>query len=187
MTSCFSVYLLTPRTTEGFLCKSYVGFTTNLSRRLRQHNREIKGGAKKTSRHEDWEFVCHVTGFPSQTAALQFEWMWQHPLQSKLSRQVVRAEMVGRKGVGRSGSVKRKLGELVWLLGLEERSSVLEVKLNLGLFHTAEAISLEEFWDKLGISEDKMVWPLNVLVSCTGGEQPAEVVNLVSPDSKKKI
>lgn len=168
MTTRFSVYLLTPRTAEGFLCQSYVGFTTDLGRRLRQHNREIKGGAKKTSRHEDWEFVCHVTGFPSQTAALQFEWMWQHPLQSKLSRRVIRAELVGRKGVGRTGSVKRKLGELVWLLGLEQPA--LEVTLNLRLFHTAEAISMEEFWDKLGIPEDKMAWPASVSVRCVGGE-----------------
>lgn len=32
----------------------YVGCTTNLKRRLRQHNGEIKGGAKYTSKHRPW-------------------------------------------------------------------------------------------------------------------------------------
>ena len=44
----FYVYLLL--STKG---TTYVGATVNLARRLRQHNRELKGGAKLTGRLVD--------------------------------------------------------------------------------------------------------------------------------------
>ena len=56
--------------------KTYVGFTTNLDRRLQQHNAELTGGAKATKGHH-WKRILSVTGFPSQQAALQFEWKWK--------------------------------------------------------------------------------------------------------------
>lgn len=72
----FFVYLL--ESTRG---TTYVGATVNLERRLRQHNKEIKGGAKLTGRAVDkgfkWKRVCHATGFPTWQAALQFEWKWK--------------------------------------------------------------------------------------------------------------
>lgn len=37
--------------------KTYVGSTVNLNRRIRQHNGEIKGGAKYT-RNGSWEYYC---------------------------------------------------------------------------------------------------------------------------------
>lgn len=61
---------------------TYVGATVDLNRRLRQHNKEIKGGAKATSakviKGEIWERACHVRNFPDWSAALQFEWKWKH-------------------------------------------------------------------------------------------------------------
>ena len=61
---------------------TYVGATVDLNRRLRQHNKEIKGGATatgiKVSKGETWERACHVAGFPDWQAALQFEWRWKH-------------------------------------------------------------------------------------------------------------
>ena len=72
---CF-VYLL-----EATNKSTYVGATVDLDKRLRQHNKEIKGGAVATSikvlKGEQWTRVCHVAGFPNWTAALQFEWRWK--------------------------------------------------------------------------------------------------------------
>lgn len=60
---------------------TYVGATVDLDRRLRQHNKEIKGGAHatgtKVAKGETWKRVCHVSGFPDWQAALQFEWRWK--------------------------------------------------------------------------------------------------------------
>jgi predicted GIY-YIG superfamily endonuclease len=70
------VYLLV--STHG---NTYVGATVDLNRRLRQHNKEIKGGAvatgSKVSKGETWVRACHVSGFPDWSAALQFEWRWK--------------------------------------------------------------------------------------------------------------
>ena len=60
---------------------TYVGATVDIDRRLRQHNKDIKGGAHATGikvcKGETWERACHVSGFPSWQAALQFEWRWK--------------------------------------------------------------------------------------------------------------
>lgn len=67
---------------------TYVGATVDLERRLRQHNKEIKGGAHATSakvlKGETWTRACHVSGFPDWPAALQFEWRWKQ-ISRKLS------------------------------------------------------------------------------------------------------
>ena len=80
------VYLLV--STSG---NTYVGATVDLNRRLRQHNKEIKGGAHatgiKVSQGETWTRAAHVSGFPDWQAALQFEWRWKH-LSRKLSLQI---------------------------------------------------------------------------------------------------
>ena len=56
---------------------TYVGATVDLDRRLRQHNKEIKGGAHATGakvlKGETWIRAAHVEGFPDWQAALQFE------------------------------------------------------------------------------------------------------------------
>lgn len=77
------VYLLI--STNG---NTYVGATIDLDRRLRQHNKEIKGGAHatgiKVDQGETWTRAAYVSGFPDWQAALQFEWRWKH-LSRKLS------------------------------------------------------------------------------------------------------
>lgn len=57
--------------------RTYVGATVNPDRRLRQHNKEIVGGARATA-GDHWTRICLVSGFPDERAALQFEWTWKH-------------------------------------------------------------------------------------------------------------
>jgi structure-specific endonuclease subunit SLX1 len=86
----FFVYLLV--STDG---STYIGATVDLDHRLRQHNKEIKGGAVATSRKvslgQSWTRVCHVRNFPDWKSALQFEWAWKF-YSRKLSRSLVPME-----------------------------------------------------------------------------------------------
>lgn len=93
-------------TNDGGSQKSYVGVTPDLDRRLRQHNGEIGGGARATSGRR-WERIGHVSGFPDQRAALQFEWRW---------KQVSRRLAVGEP-------LKRRLVALQTLLGYDKATT----------------------------------------------------------------
>ena len=56
--------------------RSYTGQTNNFERRLRQHNGEISGGARYTSRTKDphyWTPLFIVAGFQTIRSVLQFE------------------------------------------------------------------------------------------------------------------
>ena len=64
---------------------TYVGVSPDPKRRLRQHNGEIKGGAKYTTSRPRgaegegcWRHVCLVHGFRTSIEALQFEWAVKH-------------------------------------------------------------------------------------------------------------
>jgi len=80
------VYLLTSSNNA-----TYVGATVDLERRLRQHNKEITGGAHatgaKVSKGETWTRALHIEGFPNWSAALQFEWRFKQ-LSRKLPQQM---------------------------------------------------------------------------------------------------
>lgn len=66
---------------------TYIGATVNLDKRIRQHNKDIKGGATATSikvnQGEAWTYVCYVENFPNWNEALKFEWRWK-----QISRQI---------------------------------------------------------------------------------------------------
>lgn len=91
---------------------TYVGATIDLERRLRQHNKEIKGGAYATSakvmKGETWIRVCHVKGFPDWSAALQFEWRWK-----QLTRKILIPML----------PLERRMKALKILLSLEKSTS----------------------------------------------------------------
>jgi structure-specific endonuclease subunit SLX1 len=97
------VYLLV--STSG---NTYVGATVDLNRRLRQHNKEIKGGAHatgaKVAQGETWTRAAHVAGFPDWPAALQFEWRWKQ---------------LSRKLPLKMNPLERRLNALKTLLALE--------------------------------------------------------------------
>ena len=59
--------------------KTYVGFSVDPQHRLRQHNGELVGGAKRTLRGRPWKIVCYLTGFADKHTALQCEWIQHHP------------------------------------------------------------------------------------------------------------
>jgi predicted GIY-YIG superfamily endonuclease len=101
------VYLLV--STSG---NTYVGATVDLNRRLRQHNKEIKGGATATSirvlKGETWTRAAHISGFPTWQSALQFEWRWKQ---------------LSRKYPLSINSLERRIKALKELLSLERSTS----------------------------------------------------------------
>jgi putative endonuclease len=57
--------------------KSYIGYTTDLHRRIRQHRGEITGGAKYTTswpNRDVTKVIMYISGFPTHKLALSYEW-----------------------------------------------------------------------------------------------------------------
>lgn len=65
--------------------KTYVGVTTNFSRRLKQHNGELNGGAKASRAGRPWVCACLIKGFSEKSEACEFESKWKL-FSRKLSR-----------------------------------------------------------------------------------------------------
>lgn len=65
------VYLL-----EDAAGRTYIGATKDVARRLRQHNGELSGGARRTSR-SSWRLAVVVSGFAEWRDALRFEFAWR--------------------------------------------------------------------------------------------------------------
>lgn len=88
---------------------TYVGATVDPDRRLRQHNKELAGGARATGARvgagHTWRRLCRISGFPDNHAALQFEW---------------RLKSLGRrKELARLGPIERRMRCLRDLMALE--------------------------------------------------------------------
>lgn len=64
------VYLLTSTTAK----QTYIGMTNNVKRRLRQHNGELAGGAKYTSRGGPWVLKTKYGPYPTRSIACKVEW-----------------------------------------------------------------------------------------------------------------
>ena len=67
--------------------QTYNGYTVNLSRRLRQHNGEIKGGAWATTAKDKgaWSFIAVLTSdsWTSVSRAMACEWNCRYPTRKK--------------------------------------------------------------------------------------------------------
>ena len=105
------VYVLRSLSSPG---RSYVGYTSDPAHRLRQHNGEVAGGAKHTSRARPWAMQCVLSRFSTHAVALQFEWALQHPAASK----TVRAAVSGRPGLQRAQSLRSKVAVARVMMGL---------------------------------------------------------------------
>jgi structure-specific endonuclease subunit SLX1 len=70
----YFVYLLKSEVSN----RTYIGFTVNISRRLKQHNGLRSGGAKRTRKGRPWKVVLFVSGFEFERTALQYEFCIQH-------------------------------------------------------------------------------------------------------------
>ena len=106
----FFVYFI--QSTNG---STYIGATVDLGKRIRQHNKEIKGGATATSnkvqKGEAWTYVCYVENFPEWTEALKFEWRWKY-----ISRQIQKSKPAQKP-------IERRLEALEKLLNLDKSTT----------------------------------------------------------------
>ncbi|GAQ89016.1 putative Excinuclease ABC C subunit N-terminal [Klebsormidium nitens] len=104
---CYLLSSLNPKKKNS----TYIGFTVNPARRLRQHNGELTSGAYRTKKMRPVEMVLVVYGFSSMVHALQFEWAWQHPTVSLAVKEAA-ATIKNRR------SVKGKIALLYAMLKL---------------------------------------------------------------------
>ncbi len=74
----YYVYLI--RTVKGFFKKSYVGYTTNILKRIEKHNSNL--GAKSTKGYK-WELI-YKKKFYSKSKALSFEYELKNDRKERL-------------------------------------------------------------------------------------------------------
>jgi predicted GIY-YIG superfamily endonuclease len=86
---------------------TYVGVTNNFPRRLRQHNGELKGGAKYTTNNSSaWRPFLLIKGFPGRQTALQHEYR----LHGRVSLPRKQVNPFGKTSRGRRlGQIQRAL------------------------------------------------------------------------------
>lgn len=53
--------------------RTYIGATTDVNRRVRQHRGEIRGGARSTRGDKTWNIYCYLHGFQNRSEAYRWE------------------------------------------------------------------------------------------------------------------
>lgn len=76
-------YCLKSAPTPKGAYRTYVGITNNFTRRIRQHNGEITGGARYTHAYRPWAPLFRVHGFKTKRDVLRFEWAMKHRRRSR--------------------------------------------------------------------------------------------------------
>jgi len=104
---------------------SYIGFTVDRERRLRQHNGDLKcGGAKYTKTHRPWRMVMSMSvddantqNWWTKSAALQLEWRSKHVCKSRRTRRRPPSNSRWRTlRVQNRPAVERRINDIFWLL-----------------------------------------------------------------------
>lgn len=141
---------------EKYKNHSYCGYTINFSRRIRQHNGEIKGGAKATSRSNCWQFMFLITGFKTNHNALSCEWKLKHPDGKKIK---------GKEYAGINGRVKT-LNEVLKLNKWTDKCDILNNTCEYNVYVK------NEIYQRLDIANI----PNNIKINCI--ESFVDVVNI---------
>jgi predicted GIY-YIG superfamily endonuclease len=77
-------YILQQIPVKGKKSLNYIGYTVNYGRRIRQHNDEIKGGARYTHGRGPWEFIAILFSSSwNNIRGLQIEWLLKHPTRKR--------------------------------------------------------------------------------------------------------
>lgn len=117
----FWVYVLESVTHPNF---SYIGYTVDRQKRIRQHNGELASNhAKYTSRHRPWRMVMSISSdqaWFTKTTALQLEWRAKHVCKGRSRRRPTSAAP-GRRWKtlhvpGNHPAFERRLNDICWLL-----------------------------------------------------------------------
>ena len=124
------VYLLA---TVEAPCKTYVGATIDVDRRLAQHNGLQSGGARATSTVPGgWYRVCYIKGFPDKREALRFEWWWKRRslFKKKCAKTLEKGEKCAKTlEKGEKCAKTSEKGEKSKMGPLERRQAALEAML----------------------------------------------------------
>jgi predicted GIY-YIG superfamily endonuclease len=125
---CYIINSINP----NFSNSTYNGSTNDLTRRLRQHNGEIVGGAKATRGKGPWKYIAVWEGFQTHKEALSCEWRIKHPTNTK-------------KRPTQYNGVKGRIKSLNLIIGLDcwtGKSSGMETNLEYNLFIQENLIEL---------------------------------------------
>jgi predicted GIY-YIG superfamily endonuclease len=122
--------------------RTYIGYTVDFTRRIRQHCGELVGGARYTKRFTGWEYLMIMTcNTWNAVRAMQIEWLCKYPERRKKGLAKYR---------GKNGKIKA-LTEICSRVNNE----------NIGIYAKDDII---EQIKELKLPENINIFPLNDLI-----------------------